>query len=130
MRTSSAKTTFTQLTVELPEADEELAQLLLHEGGATAVEVRDSESPPLPGVTAPRPGEALLVAAFERSPQARSTLRKMKAAFPKARATLEALPNQDWSTQWRARVRAVEVDRLWVGPPWMRRPHRQVRPGC
>jgi len=107
------------MTVELPEADQEGAEWQLHQGGAGALEIRDSASPPLPGVQAPAAGKALLIAAFEDAKKARRLEREMAVAFPLARIALEAVPHQDWSIQWRERVRAVETPRLWVGPPWL-----------
>ena len=106
------------VTVELEEQDAELAALALHEAGATGLEVRDREAPPMPGVRGPDPGEAILVAFFAGEVEARAAQEEVKEQFPRARVRLEEVPAQDWSEAWKARIRSVEVGRLWVGPPW------------
>jgi ribosomal protein L11 methyltransferase len=106
-----------QLTVELAGEDSDVAQLLLHEGGALGLEVRDAQSA-LPGVRAPAPGEALLLASYDDPKKAAAAKRTLTRRFPKARTEVEELADQDWSSAWRAQIRAVEVGRLWVGPPW------------
>ncbi len=110
---------YSSLTVELPEADSELVQLALHEGGALGLEVRDSENPPLPGVQRPEPGEALIVAYFEETGQAEELQKALSGEWPRARVALQAVQNQDWSQSWKALIRSVETERLWVGPPWL-----------
>jgi ribosomal protein L11 methyltransferase len=110
---------YVQLTVELPEEASEVAQLALHEGGALGVEVRDSQSPCLPGVRAPNPGEALLVGSYNSANKAQSARRAVERAVPSARIQVEALEDRDWSSAWKDLIRAVEVGRLWVGPPWL-----------
>src|SRR5262249_21952556 len=47
------------LTVDLPEAAAELAESLLWDAGATGLEIRDRDAPPMPGVRGPGPGEAV-----------------------------------------------------------------------
>ena len=109
---------YVSVTVDLPEADSELLQSLLHDWGALGLEVRDAEAPPMPGVRAPLAGEAIVIAFFDRSDAAEEALAEVKVAFPHARPSLEAVPTQDWSNAWKALIRSVEVGRLWVGPPW------------
>jgi ribosomal protein L11 methyltransferase len=104
---------------ELPEADSERLQALLHEAGALGLEVRDAEAPPMPGVTAPRPGMAIVVAYFEDAAQASQAQGEARAQFPHAAATLASVPTQDWSTSWRSLIKSTRVGRLWVGPPWL-----------
>lgn len=110
--------TYVSLTVELQEEDAELASLALHEAGATGLEVRDREAPPMPGVHGPPPGGAILVAFFEDAEAARGAEKEIQARFPAARSRMEEVADQDWSEAWKARIRSVEVGRLWVGPPW------------
>jgi ribosomal protein L11 methyltransferase len=109
---------YTSLTVDLPEADAELAELLLHEAGALGLEVRDREAPPMPGVRGPAAGEAILVAYFEAPDDAKEALEALSSRFPAARAALEGVANQDWSEGWKALIKSTQVGRLWVGPPW------------
>ncbi|HVE86227.1 MAG TPA: 50S ribosomal protein L11 methyltransferase [Myxococcales bacterium] len=109
---------FVSVTVELEEQDAELAAFALHEAGATGLEVRDREAPPMPGVRGPDPGEAILVAFFDGEAAARAAQEEVQAHFPRARVQVDAVAPQDWSEAWKARIRAVEVGRLWVGPPW------------
>src|SRR3954471_12031416 len=109
---------YVSVTVELEEADAELAAFALHEAGATGLEVRDREAPPMPGVRGPDPGEAILVAFFDGEAAARSAQEEVQAQFPRARVRVDDVQTQDWSEAWKARIRAVEVGRLWVGPPW------------
>lgn len=109
---------FVALTVELSEDSSELAQDFLHEAGCLGLELRDAQTPPMPGSRRPNPGEVLVVAYFdspEAAEEARGTLAEQ---FPSARLSMEEVPNQDWSTAWRAHIRPVVVGRLWVGPPW------------
>jgi len=106
------------LTVDLPEGDAELASLLLWDEGATGLEVRDGEAPPMPGVRGPAPGEAILVACFPTAAGAEAARVSVADRFPGARMQLEPVPDEDWSVAWRAHVRSTRVGRLWVGPPW------------
>ncbi len=109
---------FFALTVDVEEADSELAASLLWDAGASALEVRDQEAPPMPGVRGPASGEAILVAGFASPEAAEGARAALQEAFPSARAQLERLPEEDWSLAWRARIRSTRVGRLWVGPPW------------
>lgn len=114
-----AQTYFT-LTVDLPEEDAERLEDLLHEAGASGLEVRDREAPPMPGVRGPAAGEAIVVAYFGERSEAEEAQAAVAESFPHARAALEEQPDQDWSNAWKARIRSVQVGRLWVGPPWLR----------
>jgi ribosomal protein L11 methyltransferase len=108
---------YLQLTVELPEEAAELASATLHELGALGLEVRESGRT-LPGVAGPPPGDALLIGYFDARPKAAKARKRLEAEFPKARTSLDAVEDQDWSNAWKARVKSVTVGRLWVGPPW------------
>ncbi len=110
--------TYLSLTVELPEDQSESAQATLHEAGAMGLEVRDSEAPPMPGVRRPQPGEAIVIAYFEEQDTAEEARAQVAEEFPGARLLLEEKPQQDWSNEWKALIKSVQVGRLWVGPPW------------
>jgi ribosomal protein L11 methyltransferase len=110
--------TYLSLTVELPEDQSEVVQDLLHEAGAMGLEVRDREAPPMPGVRGPNPGEAIVIAYFEEADTAEAVRAQVAEDFPGARLLLEEKPQQDWSNEWKALIKSVQVGRLWVGPPW------------
>lgn len=110
--------TYLSLTVELPEAQSEAVQDVLHEAGALGLEVRDHEAPVMPNVRAPNPGEAIIIAYFEDRETAEAARAQVAEAHPEARQTLDEQPQQDWSEQWKSLIRSVDVGRLWVGPPW------------
>jgi ribosomal protein L11 methyltransferase len=106
------------LSLDLPEPEAERVEALLWDAGATGLEIRDREAPPMPGVRGPSPGEAIVVAWFAGRAEAEAALEEVTASVPSARAVLEEAPDTDWSTAWRARIRSTRVGRLWVGPPW------------
>jgi ribosomal protein L11 methyltransferase len=110
--------TYFSLTVDLPEADAESAEDLLHESGSTGLEVRDREAPPMPGVRGPAPGEAIVVAYFDDRETAEAAQAELAEALPAARLLLEEKQQEDWSNAWKALIKSVQVGRLWVGPPW------------
>lgn len=110
--------TYLSLTVELPEDQSEALQDVLHESGAMGLEVRDREAPPMPGVRGPNPGEAIVIAYFEDLDTAEAVRAQLAEDFPDARVLLEEKPQQDWSNEWKALIKSVQVGRLWVGPPW------------
>jgi ribosomal protein L11 methyltransferase len=119
--------TYHSLTVDLPEAESEAAQELLHEAGAMGLEMRDREGPLMPGVRAPGPGEVILVAYFEGAQEAEEARAQLREAFPEARAQLEEKQQEDWSEAWKVHIKSVQVGRLWVGPPWEQAPADKVR---
>ncbi|MBZ4415142.1 50S ribosomal protein L11 methyltransferase [Myxococcus sp. RHSTA-1-4] len=110
--------TYLSLTVELPEEASEAVQDLVHESGALGLEVRDRETPPMPGVRGPQPGEAIVIGYFEDRETAEAAQAEVKESFPAARVSLEEQPQQDWSNEWKSLIKSVHVGRLWVGPPW------------
>jgi ribosomal protein L11 methyltransferase len=110
--------TYQTLTVDVPEAESEAVQDLLHEAGAMGLEVRDREMPTMPGVRAPAAGEAILVAYFEDAQTAEEARTAVAEAHPSARLQLAEEQQQDWSNAWKAHIKSVQVGRLWVGPPW------------
>jgi ribosomal protein L11 methyltransferase len=110
--------TYQTLTVDLPDGDAEAAQDLLHDVGVLGLEVRDREGPTMPGVRAPAPGEAILVAYFEDAETAEAARAQLAESFPSARLQLAEEAQQDWSNAWKVHIKSVQVGRLWVGPPW------------
>ncbi|MBF5045122.1 50S ribosomal protein L11 methyltransferase [Aggregicoccus sp. 17bor-14] len=110
--------TYFSLTVELPEDQGESVQDLLHETGATGLEVRDREAPPMPGVRGPNPGECIVVAFYDSREEAEGAEGLVAEGFPTARLVLEEKAQEDWSNAWKALIKSVQVGRLWVGPPW------------
>ena len=114
------------LSLDVPEAEAERVEALLWDAGATGLEIRDREAPPMPGVRGPSPGEAIVVAWFDGLAPAEAALGDVKAWVPAVRAVLEDAPDTDWSTAWRARIRSTRVGRLWVGPPWESPPEGTV----
>jgi ribosomal protein L11 methyltransferase len=110
--------TYQTLTVDLPEAQSEAAQDLLHELGVLGLEVRDREGPVMPGVRAPALGESILVAYFDDAALAAEARDELAQGFPSARLQLAEEVQQDWSNAWKAHIKSVQVGRLWVGPPW------------
>lgn len=110
--------TYLSLTIDLPESDSELLQSRLDDAGALGLEVRDHEGLLMPGTRAPAPGEVIVVGWFATEDDARAAEESVKAEFPSARTAVEPVVQQDWSTSWRQHIRAVQVGRLWVGPPW------------
>jgi ribosomal protein L11 methyltransferase len=106
------------LTVDVPDEEAELAASELWDAGASGLEVRDNEAPPMPGVRGPKPGEAILIAAFLGQAEAEAARAELAIRFPRARLSLEAVEEKDWSTAWRSQIKSTRVGRLWVGPPW------------
>src|SRR6185437_16046731 len=106
------------LTLDVPEPEAERVEALLWDAGATGLEIRDREAPPMPGVRGPSPGEAIVVAWFDDREPAEAALADVRAWVPDARGAFEDAPDTDWSMAWRSRIRSTRVGRLWVGPPW------------
>ncbi|MFN0063604.1 MAG: 50S ribosomal protein L11 methyltransferase [Myxococcaceae bacterium] len=106
------------LTVELAEGDAERVEALLWDFGATGLEIRDREAPPMPGVRGPHPGDAIIVSFFANSADADEAAAEVHVAFPQARVQRGEQAEEDWSTSWRKHIRALTQGRLWVGPPW------------
>jgi ribosomal protein L11 methyltransferase len=106
------------LTLDLPDSEAELAEALLWEWGATGLEIRDREAPPMPGVRGAAPGQAVVVAWFAGRPEAEAALAELRESVNPIHAAVDEPPETDWSTAWRARIRSTRVGRLWVGPPW------------
>ena len=118
--------TAVSLTLDVPEPEAERVEALLWDAGATGLEIRDREAPPMPGVRGPSPGEAIVVAWFEGREPAEAALADVREWVPAARASFDVAPETDWSTAWRSRIRSTRVGRLWVGPPWEAAPEGTV----
>jgi ribosomal protein L11 methyltransferase len=103
------------LTLELPEADAELASAELFDDGAQGVEVRDAATAPMPGLPRPAPGRALLVAFFP-------TREEAEAARSARGGEVALVPDQDWSETWKAGFRAFGVGPVFVRPSWIDAP--------
>ena len=114
------------LTVDVPDEEAELAASVLWDAGCSGMEVRDAEAPPMPGVRGPAAGEAILIACFTTEAEAEAARAGLAADFPRARLSLKAVPEEDWSVAWRAHIRPTRVGRLWVGPPWEAPPRDAV----
>ncbi|WP_375756634.1 50S ribosomal protein L11 methyltransferase [Corallococcus exercitus] len=110
--------TYLSLTVDIAEEASEILQDLLHESGALGLEVRDAETPTMPGVRAPVKGESIVVAYFEDRESAEGARDAVAESHPNARLSLDEQPQQDWSNEWKSLIKSVQVGRLWVGPPW------------
>jgi ribosomal protein L11 methyltransferase len=110
--------TYLSLTVDIAEESSEILQDLLHEAGALGLEVRDTETPTMPGVRAPTKGESIIVAYFEDRDTAEEARDAVAESHPNARVSLDEQPQQDWSNEWKSLIKSVQVGRLWVGPPW------------
>lgn len=110
--------TYLSLTVDIAEEASEILQDLLHEAGALGLEVRDVETPAMPGVRAPTKGESIVVAYFEDRESAEEARDAVAESHPNARLSLDEQPQQDWSNEWKSLIKSVQVGRLWVGPPW------------
>lgn len=106
------------LTVDLPEADSDVAQSTLYDHGASGLEVREPRDKAMPGVRMPAAGEVILVAFFEQQADAEAAREELAGEYPAARFALEPVVERDWSTEWRNQIKSVTVGRLWVGPPW------------
>ncbi len=105
------------LTADIPHEALELSESMLHDAGASGLEVRDGLTT-MPNVRAPSSGEAIIVAYFERKALATRAQGALKKKFAAARCTIEPVEERDWSEEWKSRIKSVEVGRLWVGPPW------------
>ncbi|MBX7117175.1 MAG: 50S ribosomal protein L11 methyltransferase [Myxococcaceae bacterium] len=109
---------YVSLTLEVAVKQNEALQDALHALKTTGLEVRDGSALPMPGQQQPKKGAALIVAYFENRPQATKAWKAVQQAFPQVKGALEKVEDRDWSTEWRSRIRPVQVGRLWVGPPW------------
>ncbi|MEW6432987.1 MAG: 50S ribosomal protein L11 methyltransferase [Myxococcota bacterium] len=106
------------LTIDVSEADSELAQAVLYDHAVAGLEVRDSQNPVMPQVRKPAPGDAIIVGYFESADDAKDAEAVVRARFASARTAIEDVVERDWSVEWRNQIKSVTVGRLWVGPPW------------
>jgi ribosomal protein L11 methyltransferase len=108
------------LTLDVAEAQSELAQSLMYDFGASGLEYRDGEHQVVPQVRSPGPGEAIIIAYFDDRGAARRAKDAALARFAGARGAVAPVEERDWSVEWRSLIKSVTVGRLWVGPPWDR----------
>jgi ribosomal protein L11 methyltransferase len=113
------------LTADIPHEALERCESLLHDANASGLEVRDGPGT-MPNVRAPRPGEAIVVAYFDKKAQAVKARKALEAGVENARCSVEPVEERDWSQEWKSRIKSVEVGRLWVGPPWLKAPRGKV----
>jgi ribosomal protein L11 methyltransferase len=113
-----------QLTLEVRATDSEVVRSWLDDFGAGGVEIRDGQVP-MPKVRQPAPGNELLIAYFQQRKAALEALEQSRSLTVSS-PQLSGVPNKDWSTAWRKRVKAVTAGRLWVGPPWKKAPKNKV----
>lgn len=104
-----------------PPDELEILSAELFEMGALGVELQEPGMPLMPG-TPPLPeGRGRAIAHFGELPLAREAADALGCEPP-----LE-VPEQDWSTAWRAHHRTVRAGpRSWVVPPWQERPRDGV----
>lgn len=105
------------LTADVKHEQLEHAESVLHDAGASGLEVRDGPGT-MPGVRAPASGEAIIVAYFDGKVAATKAQKELEKAVAGSRTAVDKVEEKDWSTEWRTRIKSVQVGRLWVGPPW------------
>jgi ribosomal protein L11 methyltransferase len=100
------------VTVRVPLAQLELAQLRLWELGATGLEERDQTT-----ITRePTDGDVVVYAAFEDEAAALHALNQVRAEYE---ADLVYVPHQNWATEWRRGFSAQRIgQRLLLHPSW------------
>ena len=103
------------VTVDLPEDKKDLVESLLYDLGATGLEVRDREAPPMPGVRGPNAGEAIIVGWFDSRESADEAKVELDADHPDCKSVVDEVPTQDWSNNWKSLIKSVQVGALWVG---------------
>ncbi len=103
------------LTVDVERERAEDVSAELFDLGASGVEVRDGEGTPMPGVPAPAPGRALLVAFFAEPDLAAGAARVHGG-------DVTELPDEDWSETWKKGLRPLSVGRAFVRPSWVDAP--------
>lgn len=103
------------LTLETrKEEAEDLAGMLVLDG-ADGVEVRDGEGPAMPGVPAPPPGRAVLVAFYAGREAA-------AGAAAEHGGEVAELPDEDWGETWKKDLRPLTAGRVFVRPSWIDAP--------
>ncbi len=105
------------LTADVKHEQLEHAESVLHDAGASGLEVRDGPGG-MPGVRAPASGQAIIVAYFDGKVAATKAQKELEKAVAGSRTAIDKVEEKDWSTEWRTRIKSVQVGRLWVGPPW------------
>jgi ribosomal protein L11 methyltransferase len=113
------------VTADVPHELLEHCEMLMHDAGASGLEVRDGPST-MPGVRAPNSGEAIVVAYFDKKLAASKAKKSIERGVTGARTELAAVETRDWSSEWKSRIKSVLVGRLWVGPPWEKPPDGKI----
>jgi len=103
------------LTIEAAAAGADDRAAALFEQGASGVEIRDGEATPMPGVAAPAPGRALLVAFFAEREHA-------LAARDVHGGAIAELADEDWGEGWKRGLAPLAVGHVWVRPSWIDAP--------
>ena len=100
------------VTLRVPLARLELAQLRLWELGATGLEERDQTTI----AREPTDGDVMVYAAFEDEAAALHALNEVRAEYE---ADLVYVPHQNWATEWRRGFSAQRIgQRLLLHPSW------------
>src|SRR5262249_38853262 len=109
------------LVLHAPPEELEILAAELFDLGALGVELQEPGMPLMPGTPELPEGRARAIAHFADRAPAEVSARPLRAEPP-----LE-VPEQDWSTAWRAHHHTMRVGpRSWVYPPWEQPPESAV----
>ena len=109
------------LVLLAPPEELEILAAELFDLGALGVELQEPGMPLMPGTPELPEGRGRAIAHFADREAAEASARTLRAEPP-----LE-VPEQDWSTAWRAHHRTMRVGpRSWVHPPWEQPPPSAV----
>ena len=103
------------LTIDVPRDEAETFAAELMEAGAGGVEIRDGEGTPMPGVTQPAAGRALVVGFFAE----RQAAGEAGGAFG---GEVAEVPDQDWGEAWKRGLTPLSIGRAFVRPSWIDAP--------
>jgi len=106
------------LTASVPEAVADAAAGLLHQHGASGVELRDRDSLPPPGEVSVAVGLAEVRGYFDLPTTAEAAAEVLRQATG-AEPDLEELPVEDWSSLWKSHFKPQRRGRILVVAPWM-----------
>jgi ribosomal protein L11 methyltransferase len=116
------------LTFDVPEDLADTTSFLLHEAGASGVEIRDSEQLPPPGVPRQPEGRAVVIGFFDGDADGEGieaeirTEIEAEAEGREIRSGLARQAEENWAETWKLHFKPILVsDRLWVLPPWEQR---------
>lgn len=128
------------ITFEVPTELAEATAFWLHEEQASGVELRDHETLPPPGLPPLPEGRAAVIGFFSQGADGEQVARRIRGALDELRGnqeivvSLDWIDDEDWVDSWKLHFRPLHVGgRLWVVPPWERRPDREpavvIEPG-